>query len=702
MKRVIFILFYLTLFSFVKADNADTTFFVRPLKFDNANQAEILIQEGKKTIFAKDAKGNEYLLVEKTLMQTIAATNADLLLDNVQLLTDKRKLSNASDRIVFSKNKQPDLYKQHKPLAATLTYRKTEKKYYQNSVGLPAEYKDIILESNDTLFLHVEADNSFVFYVVINEKTLIVDTSFVTNKDIIVSPSRLGLDSLSLSSIHENKNDFPVSIRIHPEDHLPSYIKNIKFEYNLEEVPYQDTIKNEELPWKYILAGVILASIIVGLVLFILQRRKKRKEEEPLDFTPKDSKEGKDHPKEKLPPEVIIQNLKNEIERMARDLSQERRSSLFFKGQAEKISSDYKLLEMSVQSQIEKATSSLRGNLESVKKELKNLKDETKQKIEEARSDEKEKQKQKIDDLTNKVKTLNENLDQEKKDKKKQVEDARKEEKEKSEKTISELNTKLDTLRDNLAEKQNSLRETELALNQMTAAFDRDEQTISILNEAQRQYTERITFVDFAHQYASNVQRLLDIVAKINVSASKLIEANVPDPYLIYKAISRFSIAQSEISFEDLATEVNMAASCKMTFSNNGIANLSGVAPAEQINSLRNYFLAAYLEKYINAVMVYNESLAGIDRLVKGLTPQLTAPFVQYREELKACFKQLGIAVISVKLFDSLGDNMDLKAKIIDYDDSLPSESIIEIQNCLVYPEGGRRPNDKIFVTAQR
>ena len=676
MKITSFTLGILILFSFNEC-LADISY-ARPLH----------IKEGTKIIEYEDKK---YLLVDSAWMETYAPANADVKFDDVWLPTDRMQLSN--------KNEKDTLSPKHDKLEATLTYRKTVKKYYQNSVDLPVELKDSILESKDSLFLYVKSDSSLFFSIVINDISLIKDPTFVTNKDILIVPARLGIDPLSLSNIHENKNESIARIQVLPKGHIPSYIKNIVCIYNVVEVPYP--VKSSGIPWVRIFAGVIIA-IIISIILYIILKRKKRKEKEPLGFPQRDPVDRKDPIKEPLSPEAVIQNMRNEIERLSRDLYQEQNSTLFFRRQADKLSSDYKQLEMSVQSRIEKATSSLRDNYESVKKELKNLKDETKQKIEEARSDEKEKQKQKIVVLTDKVKTLSENLDQEKKDNKRKVEEARKEEKEKGEKIISELNTTLNTLRDNLAEKQNSLRETELALNQMTAAFERDEQTIATLNEAQRLYTEHITFVEFAHQYASNVQCLLDIVAKINESASKLIEANVPDPYLIYKAISRFSLAQSDINFENLATEVNMAASCKMTFSNNGISNLSSVAPSEQINSLRNYFLAAYLEKYINAVMVYNESLAGIDRLVKGLTPQHTAPFVQYREELKACFNRLGIVVISVKLFDTLGDNMDLKAKIIDYDDSLPAESIIEIQNCLVYPEGGRRPTDKIYVTAQR
>ena len=181
-----------------------------------------------------------------------------------------------------------------------------------------------------------------------------------------------------------------------------------------------------------------------------------------------------------------------------------------------------------------------------------------------------------------------------------------------------------------------------------------------------------------------------------------LAKVEVEDPYLIFKAISKFNLAQSEIDYEGLLLDVSLAAKNDMSFAKSGIANLKTVSQDQMFSSLRNYFLSAYLEKYIDAAVVYNESLAGIDRLVEGIDASMTAPFKSFRDKLTECCKRLGIAVISVKLFDTLGDNIDLKATMIDFDDRLPADSIIAIENCLVYPEGGRRPMEKIFVKAQK
>ena len=94
-------------------------------------------------------------------------------------------------------------------------------------------------------------------------------------------------------------------------------------------------------------------------------------------------------------------------------------------------------------------------------------------------------------------------------------------------------------------------------------------------------------------------------------------------------------------------------------------------------------------------LLVLNESLAGVHRLIPDMPAAETAQFAKFRIELEHCFNDLEIKVISVKLFDKITNNVDVKAEEVDFDDSIPADSILEIKNCIVYATDGIRPNEK-------
>lgn len=655
------LLFLLTLCTASLAYSDDALQFARPLHL-NADTMTI-VYEGKK-----------YLLVNETWMETKAPNKADVKFDNVWLPTDKLKLS-------ISKEKE-DVNK-HLPLNPVLTYTKNVSKYNPTSENIPSEEQNRILGSDSALVLKVEGNESVPFTLLVGDTALVKGENWVTGKEISIPLSLLGLDELC-SNIVKTESKSIGRIQVIPQGHVPSYVKELHCVYNEDTslmwiAPKTASEKFiEDYLWYIIAAAIVLLAAIGYIVyFFFFAKKKKLKKTEP-DSLYGDSI-GISAPVN-LTPQEEVSNLKRKL--------------------------------ILVNQKVDSYEKQLDSNNRKIA-ELTQQKDKLQQDINSAREDERNRCKKELDTLREDKQKLKDSLEEEKASAKKRiselqdemkqkVSDAREDEKKKSEKKIADLNAEVSDLNASLHDIKNDLSQTTQALDKKTTEWEQDEKTIAEMKEAQRIYTERISFVPFAEQYAKSIERLLSVAAKINESAKNLAETNVEDPYLIYKAISRFSMAEKEIDFDTFLCDVTMASKSQLAFSNSGIANLSTVAEGQLQSSMRSYFLSNYLEKYINAVMVYNESLAGIHRLVAGLTPGQTAPFAEYREELKVCFKQLGISVISVKLFDTLGDNMDLKATMVDYDESIPAESILEIQNCLVYPEGGHRPTDKIYVKAQK
>jgi hypothetical protein len=117
--------------------------------------------------------------------------------------------------------------------------------------------------------------------------------------------------------------------------------------------------------------------------------------------------------------------------------------------------------------------------------------------------------------------------------------------------------------------------------------------------------------------------------------------------------------------------------------------------------SMKLFFYDSYLKNYISALMVFNETLAGMHHLVDGLTEKDTEVFQQLREELQSVFKALEIEVHSVKIFDSIADNIDLKVDLRPLDFDCPSGTICQIDSCIVYLAGGNKPTDKIHVVVK-
>ena len=267
-------------------------------------------------------------------------------------------------------------------------------------------------------------------------------------------------------------------------------------------------------------------------------------------------------------------------------------------------------------------------------------------------------------------------------------------------KEIDSLNEKLNIANEDLRTTKTNLSSTKVTLEETKENLSNAKSQIEYLQESQRQYAEKITFVPYAEAYSNQIKKLFDIEHSISEGVIKLSKKGLEDPYHLFKATHRFKTGLAEIDMEKFQVEVEMAAKKQMTFTGNGIAHLATLKGDELAKQIRLYFVLNYLSKYIGALQIYNESLIGLEKLMNDVNAADVTQFVQARQQLESLYAEMQIKVICPHLFDSIGNNMDLRVEQIDagYD----SGDILEIMNCLVYAVDGQKPTDKIFVKAQQ
>jgi len=676
---------------------------------DKYESGELWIREGKKFNNKKEVSppsgkvvdSINYLLVNGAWMETVSDQDGSLISDKLTLPLDGVKI----DDVQVSNLADQQTYSEHKRLEnVSLICRHTLIKYRTDTLKLSEENKDVILDTITTFLLYVGSnENAIPFRVVANNK-LVKDDLFISGDTIILDLKKkpeliekLGLNAYVKDKSIINKTIDVNNIQIIPEGRVFSIINKMKIDVVEVRSEIPPVVKQGPGIWLWVIIAVCILLIALFAVLFQMKKKSAKKQQEEknenvviepvsqsVDNEPKKVEALKTQQEEKTvieaaPQESVEVESKKDVEGNLSVLKGEGNKDIVAKLTAEFEKKEKELIKKAEaaredeRKKAENEITRLKGEKQKLSEEFEKKEKELTKKAEAAREDERKKAENEITKLKGEKQRLSNDLEKEKKDAEERVERVRKEEKSNAERKISELTT---------AHKNE----------------------VSRLQDQQKVYTDQLTIVPYAKEYAKKISNLIDVVNSINIQAGELENAEVEDSYMIYRTISRFNRAISKIDYKKMLLDVSLAADNEMSFANSGITNLKTVSQDQMFTSLRGYFLSAYLEKYINAAMVYNESLAGMDRLVTGLTPKQTAPFSVYRDKLKECFKNLGISVVSVKLFDKLGDNVDLKVRReVDFgDENIPADTIIEIENCLVYPEGGRRPQDKIYVVVQK
>ena len=225
---------------------------------------------------------------------------------------------------------------------------------------------------------------------------------------------------------------------------------------------------------------------------------------------------------------------------------------------------------------------------------------------------------------------------------------------------------------------------------------------IGNLNAEMQNYRERVDFVPYAVNYGRIVKNAIEIASQVSRAAADLLEKpGIDDVWHIVKAISKYNTAMLDIDLEQFYTEVQMINNGQIVLKGTMISKFNTESSKDELDySIKSYFFNSYLKRYMDALIVFNESMAGIDRLTAGVSSADVARFNELRTKIENVLKELGITANYVKLFDNVGEKIDLQAEVGDYGDFF-SGTILEVENCIIYLTGGNRPETKIKVKIQ-
>ena len=272
----------------------------------------------------------------------------------------------------------------------------------------------------------------------------------------------------------------------------------------------------------------------------------------------------------------------------------------------------------------------------------------------------------------------------------------------KFEKQIGDLNTSIDKLKETLSTTRGTLKETQSALNAETQAHNQAKRKIENLTGAIARFDDKLADAEFAQPYCRNIENLLNISKKIQESANEAQNADVEDPYFICKAVARFWAQLDKIDLSAFYTDVDMVLGTGFVPKGTPLATYDASLPEAELETLvKNYFFASYLKQYVNALVVFNESMAGLTHLLPDMPAELVRPFEDYRLQLQQAVAALGINVLSVKIFDFVHNNTDLLATPVDGGYDSPG-AILDIENCLVSLSGAPKDGERIRVKVQQ
>lgn len=428
--------------------------------------------------------------------------------------------------------------------------------------------------------------------------------------------------------------------------------------YGVQKEKAEDNGKNHALKksWKeyliYIIIGTsLLVLAIVGVIVWILVKRRKCS-------TPNNDPEQEGH--EPTEPE---ESLEEQLDRCQAELVATR--------------SRVKSLEKE-KATVESALTRAEESLATVEAKVQSVQQELEQKYS-----------KEIDSLRQDVQTVKTQAQNEKTAMISQFE---------AEKTA--LNNTIAEQADNLTATQTELATTRTTLQDTEVSLSNANAKIESLNCSLTKFNTILTEVPFAKRYSAIVVKFLNLANEINSSAIRMLELDVDDPYFLMKYISRYAKALSNVDMLTLTAELRMLEMGDMVLVGSTLATYNKNNSAEDLeSSTRQYFFTSYLQKMIDALVVLNESMAGADRLVDGVEEGDVAVFANYRTQIEDICGELGVIVENVRLFDKVGEKIDLSAELVDINAS--TGDIVDMENAVVYLQGSIRPEIKVKVKVQ-
>lgn len=298
-------------------------------------------------------------------------------------------------------------------------------------------------------------------------------------------------------------------------------------------------------------------------------------------------------------------------------------------------------------------------------------------------------------------------LDLERREKEKALEDTKKKEKELQDR-ILELEKELDW------EKLQAKEEKEWYIDELERAKAESAELEDVKDEladAKRQLEEvptkadtsggHFTEVPEAVAYCDYVVRLIALAKDVQKAAGALLTAEIQGKYYLFKALALYSAKLNTIDLASLYADVEMIS--KTGFVINGTplaANNVSLTKEEAERLTRKYFFTTYLKTYVDALVVLNESMAGMSYPGgDAIAPDLK-PFDVFRMQIETIVKKLGITYQTVRIYDTVGGNPDVAATEMDAGVKKHG-AVVEIDSCRVSLIG-EPTADPIVVKVQR
>lgn len=269
-------------------------------------------------------------------------------------------------------------------------------------------------------------------------------------------------------------------------------------------------------------------------------------------------------------------------------------------------------------------------------------------------------------------------------------------------KEIEDIRTNLELKQKECDKAVRELNSTKQELRGKEDELIRKKAEVSRLNEAQKTFTSQLTSVAFAQPYSKQIEKLVGVVNQIVTKGLSLLKYNLEDPYHLLKALTRFTKQLYEIDASAFTLDMAMAAKSHFAFKDSPIASFNQDENDDKLQlAVKQYYFEKYLKTYIDAAVVLNETLAGLHYIIKDLDASKCEVFDELRKDLERECDALGIQVTSVKLFEYVGQKIDLVVEPIDVEIGSTGQ-ILEINNCQVALKGTNAQTDKISVKIKK
>lgn len=340
---------------------------------------------------------------------------------------------------------------------------------------------------------------------------------------------------------------------------------------------------------------------------------------------------------------------------------------------------------------------------------LKDFREKAERKIEEAKSQAENKIKQATANADKQIKAAQEKAQKDIDKANDRADKAEEESKRTEERVTKKYEGTIKTLEKDIQKKSNEIQSLseELSTTRTTLKTTSEElrvanDTIVAKENALDRFNKTITDIAPAKEYADSLEKLLQIGEKVEKAAIGLGQNKDVDDYLINKYITRYRAALSVIDMQMFTTDVLNATKAQFVYKGQMLATFDQKDKKSFYESMKLYFYDTYIKKYVDALVVLNETMVGMQYLADGATAKDVKAFETYRKEIDAILKAIEIDVISVKIMDSCTDNLSLTVipKVLDFD--CPKNSICQIDNCIVYLKGASKPNEKIQVIVKK